>query len=240
MKVRFYPEMRRTGFQELLSYYPRFYAEVDEMVAILKYFGDLCDFLEANTEQAYLNYFLMQADDETLSNWERVLNIRNKEGRTLEQRRSVILGKLLCHAHIGEPEIRETIAAYTPNEVWIDFDLGIIYIVIQGNVFGEDDLIETLYEKVPAHLKIDMKIEIKRLFREDLPIGQGGAIGTFLDFEPFDVYRKDRQDLEFGMGARVPKTLEGAPNNVNREFEESRGHRNAGFYQTRVKGKLVG
>lgn len=238
--VRLYPPGRRSGYQELLSYYPRYYAEVLEMQAILKYFGDLCDYLEANTEQAFLNYFVKAADEETIEHWENVLHIPYPEGKTLEERRAVVLGKLCSRSHIGEPEIRDTIAAYTPNEVWVDFDLGIIYIVIQGNVFDETSLIETLYEKIPAHLKIDMKIEIHKQFVCDLPVGQGGAIGDFYHFTPFDLHRVDRHDIPVGLAARMPSDVQGIPVQERRKGRSSAESGSIGFFQTRVKGKLVG
>lgn len=238
--VKLYPPERRSGYEELLSYYPRYYWEVFEMQAILKYFGCLCDELEKQTEQAFLNYFLKEADEETCQHWEDVLNIPYTEGRSLEERRAVILGKLCSRDHIGEPEIRDTIAAYTPNEVWVDFDLGIIYIIIQGEVFDEMSLIKTLYEKVPAHLKIDMKIEIKRSFVNDLPVGQGGAIGALFDFTPFDVYRKERKELPVGMVARMPSDIQGIPAFEKKVVKSSQSSSSIGFFQTRVKGKLVG
>lgn len=239
-RVRIYPPGRRSGYEQLLAYYPVYYRNVFEMDALLKYFGDVCEFLEKNIEQAYLNYFVLEADGETIEHWENVFRIPYQEGRTLEERRSVVLGKLCSRDHIGEPEIRDTIAAYTPNEVWVDFDLGVIYIVIQGHVFDEMSLIQTLYEKVPAHLRIDMKIEIHRSFKYDLPIGQGGAVGTFFDFDLFDMHRESRQDLKISMGARAPKDIEGVPVDVHRELEQKEETKNMGFFQTRIKGKLIG
>lgn len=213
--VKFYPDPVRTGYEELLTYYPKFYRDVFEMNAILKYFGGICDRLEEGTQQAYFNYFILQADEETIAQWERVLGIRYSEDLhlTLEQRRQVVLSRLCARSHVGEPEIRTIIGAYTPNGVWVDFDKGIIYVVIQGEVFDENNLVEALLEKIPAHLRLDMKIEIRRESRMDLNINYGSIISNFLDFQPVDVQVKSVEEKKSKSGA---------------------------FYRTRVKSKLIG
>ena len=76
----------------------------DEMVEILKAFGRISDGLEAEIEQAYLNNFILTADAETVKIWEKVLGITYKEKLTLDQRKSVVIGRISGYGHIGEPE----------------------------------------------------------------------------------------------------------------------------------------
>lgn len=206
-------EKEQSGYEELVSYYPRFYKTVEEMVALLKYFGSVCDDMEAQAEQAYLNNFIMEADADTIKSWEQTLHISYTEPLSLDQRRRVVLGRVSGNGHIGEPEIRIIIAAYTQAPVTVDFAKGIITVVIAGGIFGEDNLLDTLLRRIPAHLALDMKAEIKRTFRQRIYVGYGGAVGAYFNPQPVDVKRASTERMETAGGL---------------------------FYHTRITSKLIG
>ncbi len=174
--MKFYNKFYKDSFEELISYYPRYYRNVVEMVAILKAQGRIADQMEADIEQTYLNNFILRADEPTIADWERILELTYTETLTLEQRRLVVLGRVSGRKHIGEPEIRELIAKYTDRAVDVDFDKGVIYITIDGEVFDEANLLDTLLRRIPGHLKLDMEVQVVRTFRQALDIGQGGFV----------------------------------------------------------------
>lgn len=210
-KLKFYPE-RSNGYEELMGYYPRYYRGVLEMEALLHYFGSICDDFEAQTEQAYLNNFILAADAETIKSWENALHITYTEQLSLDQRRSVVIGRLSGNGHIGEPEIRLIISAYTQAPVTVDFARGIITVVIAGGIFGEDNLLDTLLRRIPAHLALNMSAEIHRTFRLQLPISYGGATGAEYSPQPVDVKRASTERRETSGGL---------------------------FYHTRITSKLI-
>ena len=166
--MKFYNRYYTGSYEELLTYYPRFYRDVFEMVEILKAFGRVADGLEAGVERVFLNSFILTADAETVKEWEGILHITYAEQLTLDQRKRIVIGRLCGNGHIGEQEIREIIANYTGGAVGIDFKLGVIYITIEGEVFGEANLLDTLYRRVPAHLAIGMQVRTRRTFRQQL------------------------------------------------------------------------
>lgn len=227
-RVKLYPSERLTGYEQLLSYYPVYYREVFEMEAILKYFGELCDLLEEQTEQAYLNYFILEADEETVKTWENLFGIQYSERRTLDERRRVILARFNNLHHIGEPEIRSTIRVFGDNEVWIDFDAGIIYILIQGDIFDDEKLFETLSAKIPAHLKLDVKFEIHKQFRQEHKFKFMSNINADYDVEPVSTPRSSKQEIKIGMLAVEPET-----------FVSDKSKGSGEYVQSHVKSKLI-
>lgn len=177
--MKFYDRHYGSGYDELITYYPRFYRDIYEIVEILKVFGRISDGLEMKIEQAYLNNFILAADAETVKIWEKVLGITYKEMLTLDQRKSVVIGRISGYGHIGEPEIRGIIANYTENAVAVDFARGVITIVIDGEIFDENNLLETLLRCIPAHLELDMNVHTSRTFRQRIDFCYGAATGSY-------------------------------------------------------------
>lgn len=209
--MKFYEKYYKSNYEELIAHYPRFYRDVFEMVEILKAYGRIADGLEDSIEQAYLNNFILTADAETIKTWETVLHITYTEKLTLEQRKRVVIGRISGYGHIGEPEIRGIIANYTENSVALDFALGVIYVVIDGEIFDETNLLNTLLGRIPAHLALNMQIRIRREFRQPLKFNFGGAAGANLRLEPVGEDRTSRRELPVSYGAAAGANFKPEP-----------------------------
>lgn len=172
-------------FQELCAAMPIFYLDVFEMRAILRAQGRLLDGICTGLEEIVDANFILTANEATIRQWERVFQITYKSRLTLDQRRRVVIGYIIGFAHIGEQEIRAIISQYTPNRVDFDFMRGTISILVEGEIFDEENLLETLLRRIPAHLGLKMSIHIRKQYRQTIPLSQGGAIGSYFFFEPF-------------------------------------------------------
>jgi len=64
--MKFYSRYYAGSYEELLTYYPRFYRGVFEMVEILKAFGRIADGLEAGVARVFPNNFTADAAAETI------------------------------------------------------------------------------------------------------------------------------------------------------------------------------
>lgn len=194
--MKFYQKYFKNNYEELLTYYPRYYREIFEMVEILKAHGKIADALEENIERVFFNNFILTADETTIQIWEQdILNITYQKKLTLEQRKNVIIALLCGHGHIGEPEIREIIKNYTPNAVAVDFNKGRISILIDGIVFDEINLYHTLLKRIPAHLGLGVSIHIRREFRQEFKVYYGGAIGTEYQYVPINQAIKGKETV---------------------------------------------
>lgn len=238
--MKFYQKYFKNCYEELLSYYPRYYRDVFEMMEILKAFGRVADGLEDAIEQAYLNYFIQEADLKTIKIWEDILGISYTEDLTLEQRKSVIIGRISGYGHIGEPEIRGVIANYTKKPVTVDFVSGVIVIVIDGAVFDETNLLNTLLQRIPAHLPLNMMIHIKREFRQRLKFSFGGAVGNVIRAQPVGEDRTAVLPVEVSYGSFLASDLEDIPKDIRRASTGPAGRMEGMFCRTHVKSKRIG
>ena len=111
--MKFYDKYYTSNYEELITYYPRFYRDVFEMVEILKAHGRIADGMEDNIEQAYLNGFIDYADEATIAKLERFLEIGLNRNRTLEERRRLVKSYFVGFGKISATLIKQMIGAYT-------------------------------------------------------------------------------------------------------------------------------
>lgn len=209
--MKLYEKYYKNNFEELITYYPRYYREVFEMVEILKAFGRVADGLEANIEQTYLNNFILTADAETIKVWEEILEITYTRPLTLDQRKRVVIARLAGYGHIGEPEIRAIIANYTERAVAVDFEKGVVFITIEGEVFDEANLWNTLLRRIPAHLALNVKVHIQRAFRQRIDFHFGGATGAHFNLALVGEDRTSRSQLYVGYAGRAIAEFDTSP-----------------------------
>lgn len=205
------------NFKELCAAMPLYYLEVREMRAILRTQGRLLDGVCGGMEQLVDVNFILTADDSAIRQWEQALEIFYKGKPTLEQRKRVVIGYLIGLGHIGEKEIREIIRQYTPNHVDFSFWRGHIGIVIDGEIFDEDNLVKTLLKRIPAHLGLDMYIHIRREFRQTVPFARGGLIGAFLTAAPVVQDRESVQEVGIHFGGLAETSLTPFPVGEDRD-----------------------
>lgn len=229
----------KNNYEELITYYPRFYRDVFEMVEILKAQGRIADVLEEQIEQAYLNNFIVTADAETIKMWEEILDITYEEKLTLDQRKSVVIGRISGYGHIGEPEIQGLIANYTGNAVGVDFAQGVIYITIDGEIFGENNLLNTLQRRIPAHLALNMYIHTRRAIKQELRIQYAGATGASFRPPPVGEDRASTMPLSVAYGGFSSPSLQGIPPDVKNASTGRTGGVGGIYYHTHTKSKLI-
>lgn len=238
--MKFYNKYFKNNYDELITYYPRYYREVFEMVEILKAHGKIADCLEENIERVFLNNFILTADEKTIKIWEEdILDITYQKKLSLEQRKNVIIAMLCGHGHIGEPEIRQIIANYTKNNVAIDFQKGRLSILIDGIVFDEINLYHTLLKRIPAHIGLGMSVHIRREFRQKLNVYYGGAIGTNDYYVPVNQYVKSKIVLPVNyQGVLISNQ---SSNIADIKHISKRQAQTVGgvYYTTHIKSKLI-
>ena len=98
---KFYNRQFASNYEELISYYPRYYREVWEMVAILKANGRLLDDAQDAIENIYKNGFIDSMDEAAIAELERFLYIRARNQRTLEERRRLIKSYIIGFGKIS-------------------------------------------------------------------------------------------------------------------------------------------
>lgn len=159
--MRFYGNQFDSSYDELISYYPRYYRDVREMVAILKAKGAMLDDAKAQIEQNYLNNFIEYMDEAAIADLEEFLEIHNDGTKTLDERKKIIKPYFAGFGRISSTTIKEMIAAYSDatadvrlepfdeagnNMLYIDLTCG------QGATVLINDILNMLSKKIPAHI----------------------------------------------------------------------------------------
>lgn len=152
------------SFKELCAHYPLFYLDVYEMREILKAEGRWLDSYADDADAMLANLFLLTADEATIELWEEALSITHADDLTLEQRRGVILAKFSGHRHFGAPEIREIVAPLIDGDITVTLVGGTIVVRVLQEGQGARAYKEarsTLIPKIPAHLALDLKVQLR-------------------------------------------------------------------------------
>lgn len=152
----------KCNYDQLITYYPRFYREVLEMDAILRAEGGLADGIQNGIDKMLMNCFIDGADEDTLTELEAFLGLSLLKQRTVEERRRFIKSFFAGQGEVSQTRIAEMIRAYTGadtvcvlepfdeagnNRLDIQFERGgvdVIYI---------SDIYTLLAKMLPAHIE---------------------------------------------------------------------------------------
>ena len=178
--MNFFNHHYENNYDELITYYPRFYREVREMVVILKAHGDVADNLEAGIERIYNNCFIDEADEQTIEKLEAFLDVGLNKQRTLEERRRLVKSYFVGFGKVSASMLKEMIQSYTNagvdiyfepfdeernNMLHIDFERG------SEDTIYMDDILELLAKKIPAHIAYRANV----VYRFPIGIGRSRA-----------------------------------------------------------------
>lgn len=160
--MKFYEKYFGSNYEELITYYPRFYREVFEMVEILKAHGRIADEIEDNIEQTYLNAFIDYADEATIAKLEKFLMIGLNKSRTLEERMRLVKSYFVGFGKVSASMLEEMIQSYTGAAVESRFEPfddeknNMLYINFQRGdepTLYMSDINLLLGKKIPAHIQ---------------------------------------------------------------------------------------
>lgn len=158
---RFYNRQFASNYDELISYYPRYYRDVREMVAILKANGRLLDGAQDAIEGIYTSGFIDSMDEAAIVELERFLHIRTRSQRTLEERRRLIKSYIIGFGKVSATLLSEMLQAYTgsPSDIKLEpfddrFNNKLYISTSPQNEFSflVSDVLDILSKKVPAHI----------------------------------------------------------------------------------------
>lgn len=150
------------SYDELITFYPRFYREVFEMDAILRAQGGLLDGVLEGAEHTLSNFFIDEADEATIKKLEQWLDISLYASHTLEERRRLVKSFFVGMGKISGTTIADMIRAYTGadtyceflpfdeagnNRLYINFDRG------DAAVLYWSDIAQILARRIPAHIE---------------------------------------------------------------------------------------
>lgn len=150
---------QRSGYEELLSYYPIFYKDIREMNAILHISGSMLDGMASAMEEVVLNRFIDTMDEETTSRWETFLYLTANRNRPLEERKHLIHALLIGHGKISASKIKEVVKVFTGLTAEVEFirECLTVKVPLDGEYqFLLSDIKNLFKKRIPAHLALLM------------------------------------------------------------------------------------
>lgn len=147
-----------SSYDVLYNQLPDYFRLIIEFQAILKAHGYALDDLDATAIQIAANNYIPTCDADTLTYWERLLDISYQVGDTLEYRRDRVLQKFntIVPFSIGFLNDRLTGLFGTDGyTLLIDYPAQTLTIEITSDRYGAVNLLyDLLWDIVPAHLQV--------------------------------------------------------------------------------------
>ncbi len=152
----------KCNYDEMITFYPRFYREVFEMDAILRAEGRLADNVLSGIDKMLMNNFIDTMDEETLARLETFLDIAMIRERTPDERRRYIKSFIAGMGKVSQTRIAEMIRTYTEtqaicdlspfdkeknNRLEIKFERGRVPVIYISDIYT------LLAKMLPAHIK---------------------------------------------------------------------------------------
>lgn len=159
-------------YEEIRRFYPVWYRDVLEMDAIWRAQGAELDGVREAITRIIFNNYIHTADAETISRYEKFLELAPDPSATLEERRECVAAAMFPTSHIGAPEIREIFGLFASGSIGVEFSAGIIDLIVDiadGNYLSVPAFLSILMRRIPAHLALRFTyqysagIKIKRI-----------------------------------------------------------------------------
>lgn len=158
----FYNNYYSSNYEELLTYYPKFYRDVLEMRAVLEAEGKIADDLQANIEQVFDDCFIDTADESTIRSLEKFLFLGLYKQRSLEERRRLVKSLFVGSGKVSASMLSEMISAYTGAAVTVTFEpfdaegnnkLNIEFDRGSDRTLYMSDILTLIEKRIPAHIE---------------------------------------------------------------------------------------
>lgn len=141
----------------LMNELPTWFKPVFEYIELMEVYGAQLDTIGQNEEAIYNNFFIQTADEDTISDWEKIFGIAVRYGDTLEFRRERIIQKFIQTVPYTIWDFRDRLTALFGNDYSLTVDpvALTLKIVVTSDRYGAIDLLyDLIWDVVPAHLRV--------------------------------------------------------------------------------------
>lgn len=153
---------QKTGYEEIVSYGPRFYPQIREMDAIYRFAGWTVDQMAADLENLIGKQFVMNMDPMQLTFYEQLFQLP-VEGLSLEERRKQVFTYIYGNGKLSASKIAAFITVlYGEDSVTtIVMEEGLVISILTAGLTdaAHQQLIGYLNRVLPAHISYDIIYE---------------------------------------------------------------------------------
>lgn len=148
---------QRSGYEEIVSYVPKFLTEIKEMDAIYHFAGWTLDVMAADLEKIISMQFIINMNDETLERFEKFLEIKTDSTMSIEERKIIAAAAFNNYGKMSKTRICEIVNSLAGCEcdVVLKNSVLIINMSFKNNPARYMSSIRKFLRKsVPAHIEI--------------------------------------------------------------------------------------
>lgn len=155
---------QRSGYEEIVSYSPRYYRSIKEMDAVFRLAGWIIDLMAQDMEDMVAFQFLEHMNDHVLSRYEIFLGITKDADKTLDERKNYVNAVLLGSGRISADRIASIVnqfAGCVCEDVALTEDLLCISITVDKsiNLKTRESIYDLIKMKLPAHISVDIAFD---------------------------------------------------------------------------------
>lgn len=200
--MKFFGNAPDNWYEEIKSYFPKWYADIAEMDALWRVWGVFLDKLQNDIQNVLDNYFITSCDEDTIAFWEDFIGVHMASSVSIEQRRRILMTLFSGFGKCSRSKIQQLLRKFTGTEA----DVELIRIDDEGNSalkvridiqnsenWNPVDVDMVLDRVAPAHLTREAHYWIEA--GGTLSIFYGTAIYTFetttFKMSPFDIESVD-------------------------------------------------
>lgn len=149
------------GYEEIVSYGPKWWTEYREMNAVYMFEGWLLDILAKKMEQEVKNLFPSQADYLSLVKYEKMLHIEADPDMDFEERRRIVQAYYSGSGKLSKSFIQSAVKMYGDCECelwWSDNStLQIRIFCNDEQIFSNRQIYQLIERRFPAHLSFTIR-----------------------------------------------------------------------------------
>lgn len=159
--MEIFNNQQRSGYEEIVSYGPKWWTEFREMDANYRFAGWTLDLMAYWLERVVNNQFPANADEKTIANvFEPAFRIEPEADETLEERRKTVVAYWAGTGKLSKTVIQSIIKAYTGCESelwWNGVKLQIRIFCDEDGQFSQRKIHNIISRRYPAHLSFAIR-----------------------------------------------------------------------------------
>lgn len=152
--MNLFNNQERSGYEEIVSYGPRWWTEYREMDANYRFAGWTLDLMAHFLEQEVKNQFPSQADEQAIRTFERLLRIEPAKGESLAARIRTVMAYYSGTGKLSSSAIQSIISSYSncTSELYWEASILVIRIYCEDEEFTNSKIYDLLKRRIPAHI----------------------------------------------------------------------------------------
>lgn len=158
--MEIFNNQQRPGYEEIVSYGPKWWTEFREMDAVYRYAGWTLDLMAYWLERVVNNQFPAHADIKAIAVFEKILGITPDPDETLDERRRTVAAYYSGTGKLSRSVIQSIVKSYTGCDSDLWWNEQTLEIRIQCNEkseFSQKKVYSIIDRRIPAHIPFNIR-----------------------------------------------------------------------------------